>query len=66
MSEKAYIGSQELFERTLDLLSSCPLGRLPVPPKPVKWRDEAGAMVGWVFGPVSRPVFQIDESELPY
>ena len=66
MSEKTYIGVSELFNRTLELLKTAPVDRLPPAPYPTKWKDEDGRMMGWVFGPVARADFVIDESEVPY
>ena len=63
---KVYIGVIPMAERTLELLRDCPIDRLPPAPLPKKWNDESGRMMGWVFGPVIRPDFVIDESLLPY
>ena len=61
---KVYIGVVPMLDRTVELLNShC---KLPPAPRAVKWRDEKGKMMGWVFGPVEREEFYIDESELPY
>jgi hypothetical protein len=61
---KTWIGSDAIFYRTVELLKTA--SRMPPAPYPTKWRDESGSMMGWVFGPVSRPEFVIDDVEVPY
>ena len=59
-----WVSSDIAFHRTLELLhSDVPLVRV-VPPGIKIWRD--GDQPIAVFGPVQRPDFVIDESDLPY
>ena len=60
-----YISSEAMFARTTQLLKDLSIDLTCVtPPKPVIWRDTGRPML--LFGPVERPDFVIDESDLPY
>ena len=62
---KTYISAIPVLARTLDLLSTDVHLPIPVaPPRPRIWHDVAPSMVVW--GQVDRPLFHIDENELPY
>jgi|ADIF01.1.fsa_nt_gi hypothetical protein len=58
-----FIGSEPLLERTLEVLAS--ESAPPKAPYPHKWTED-GKMIGWVFGPVERPLFNFPEADLPY
>ena len=54
-----------MLTRTLELLASdIPGDKLPASPRPKIMKFGANPIL--VFGPVTRPEFVIDESELPY
>ncbi len=69
---RVLIGASDMFYRTIELLTSdIDLTRVPAPrpvifPKQRRKKKKAIFDPRILFGPVERPVFTIDESELPY
>jgi len=62
---KVYISAGEMLDRTIELMNDPSIDIMRVtPPKPVIFKDFDKPMLLW--GPVERPDFVIDESELPY
>ena len=59
---RVWIGASAMLDRTLEVLN--PENKLPRVPYPVKFTQFDRVIP--VFGPVKRPTFWIDESELPY
>ncbi len=61
----SYISSGVMFARTVELLADQSVDLIRVtPPNPIITREFGRPML--LFGPVERPDFVIDESELPY
>ena len=62
---QVYVGADLLLGRTVDLLNDSSVDLLRVRPPRIKLFHEFDEPVA-LFGPVDRPEFVIDESELPY